>query len=114
MKAIGVKSVKLIVTRTDHSAYIIIFTEVYYCPNFFTNIVSLNILRRKGAFFNGLYNTINFVKDWAEIAYIPCINGLNTFILVDNPAEVPFAIALATARSRLYKKGVLAKATMET
>ena len=28
--------------------------------------------------------------------------------------EVPFAIALATARSRLYKKGILTKATMET
>ena len=36
------------------------------------------------------------------------------FILVDNPMEVPFIIALATARSRLYKKGVLAKATIET
>jgi len=36
------------------------------------------------------------------------------FILVDNPAEVPFTIALATAQSRLYKKGVLAKATIET
>ena len=114
MKAIGVGLVELTVARTDHSAYTITFTKVYYCPNFFTNVVSLNILRRKGAFFNGLHNTINFVKDWAEIAYIPCINGLNTFILVDNPAEVPFAMALATARLRLYKKGVLAKATMET
>jgi len=36
------------------------------------------------------------------------------FILVDNPTKVPFAIALATTRSRLYKKGVLAKATIET
>jgi len=36
------------------------------------------------------------------------------FILVNNPAEVPFVIALATARLRLYKKGVLAKATIET
>jgi len=36
------------------------------------------------------------------------------FILVDNPIEVPFAIALATTRSRLYKKGVLTKATIET
>jgi len=87
---------------------------VYYCPDFFTNVVSLNILRGKGAFFNGLHNTINFVKDRAEIAYVPCVNGLNTFILVDNPTEVPFAMALATARSRLYEKGVLAKATMET
>ena len=114
MKAIGVGSVELTVARTDHSAYTITFTEVYHCPDFFTNVVSLNILRRKGAFFNGLHNTINFVKDRAEIAYVPCINGLNTFILVDNPAEVPFAMALATARSRLYEKGVLAKATMET
>jgi len=87
---------------------------VYYYPNFFTNIVSLNILWGKGAFFDGLYNMINFIKDRAEIAYVLYINGLNTFILVDNPTEVPFAIALATARSRLYKKGVLAKATMET
>jgi len=36
------------------------------------------------------------------------------FILVDNPMEVPFAMALATAQSRLYKKGVLTKATIET
>jgi len=36
------------------------------------------------------------------------------FILVDNPIEVPFAIALATAQLRLYKKGVLIKATIET
>ena len=77
-------------------AYTIIFTKVYHYPDFFINVVSLNILQGKGAFFNGLYNIINFVKDWVEIAYIPCINGLNIFILVDNPAEVPFAIALAT------------------
>ena len=114
MKAIGVGSVELTVARTDYSAYTITFTEVYHCPDFFTNVVSLSVLRRKGAFFDGLHNTINFVKDRAEIAYTPCINGLNTFILVDNPAEVPFAMALATARSRLYEKGVLAKATMET
>ena len=87
---------------------------MYYCPNFFINIVSLSILRGKGVFFNSLYNIINFVKNWVEIAYTPYINGLNLFILVDNPAEVPFAMALATARSRLYEKGVLAKATMET
>jgi len=73
------------------------FTEVYYYPNFFINVVSLSILQGKGAFFNSLYNIINFVKDWAEIAYILYINGLNTFILVDNPIEVPFTMALATA-----------------
>jgi len=87
---------------------------VYYCPDFFINIISLNILRGKGVFFNGLYNTINFVKNRAEIAYILYVNGLNMFILVNNPIEVPFAIALATARSRLYKKGMLAKATIKT
>jgi hypothetical protein len=47
-------------------------------------------------FFNGLYNIINLIKDWVEIAYTLYINGLNTFILVDNPIEVPFTIALAT------------------
>ena len=87
---------------------------MYYYPNFFINIISLNVLREKGVFFNGLYNTINFIKDWAEIAYILYINGLNLFILVDNPTEVPFAMALATVQSRLYKKGVLTKATIET
>jgi hypothetical protein len=74
----------------------------------------LSILQEKGAFFNGLYNIINFIKDWVEIAYTLYINGLNIFILVDNPIEVPFAIALATVQSRLYKKGVLTKATIET
>ena len=77
-------------------AYTITFTKVYYYPDFFTNVILLNVLQGKGAFFNGLYNIINFVKNWAEIAYTPYINGLNTFILVDNPIEVPFAIALAT------------------
>ena len=47
-------------------------------------------------FFNSLYNIINFVKDWVEIAYILYINGLNIFILVDNPIEIPFIIVLAT------------------
>ena len=69
---------------------------MYYYPNFFINIISLSILQGKGAFFNGLYNIINFIKDWAEIAYTLYINGLNIFILVDNPVEVPFIIALAT------------------
>ena len=69
---------------------------MYHCPDFFTNIVLLSILWGKGAFFNGLYNIINFVKNWAEIAHTLYINGLNLFILVDNPVEVSFAIALAT------------------
>src|SRR6266567_9645538 len=80
MKAIGVGLVELTVARTDHSAHTIIFTEVYHCPDFFTNVVSLSVLRGKGAFFDGLHNTINFVKNRAEVAYIPCINGLNSFI----------------------------------
>ena len=87
IKAIAVGSVELTVARTDHSAHTITFTKVYHCPDFFTNVVSLSVLRRKGAFFNGLHNTINFVKDRAEIAYIPCINGLNSFILLDDPVR---------------------------
>ena len=87
---------------------------MYHCPNFFINIISLNILWGKGAFFNSLYNIINFIKNQVEIAYTLYINRLNLFILVDNPIEVPFAIALATAQLHLYKKGVLAKATIET
>ena len=78
------------------------------------NVVLLSILQRKGAFFDGLHNTINLVKNQAEIAYIPCINRLNIFILVDNLAEVPFAMALATIQLRLYKKGVFVKVIMET
>ena len=96
IEAIGVRLVKLIVTRTNYLAHIIIFTKVYYYPNFFINVISLSILQGKGAFFNGPYNIINFVKDQVEIAYTLYINRLNIFILVDNPAEVPFIIALAT------------------
>jgi len=44
IKAIGVRLVKLIITQTDYLAYTIIFTSIYYCPNFFINIVLLNIL----------------------------------------------------------------------
>ena len=44
MKAIGVKSVKFIVAWTNYLAYTIIFTKVYYCPDFFINIISLSIL----------------------------------------------------------------------
>jgi len=71
-------------------------------------------MQGKGAFFNSLHNIINFIKDWAQIAYILYINGLDLFILVDNPTEVPFIIALATAQLRLYKKDVLTKATIKT
>jgi hypothetical protein len=87
---------------------------VYYCSDFFINIISLSVLRENGAFFNGFYNTINFVKDWVEIAYTLYINGLNLFILVDNPAKVLLVMALATTQLRFYKKGVLTKATIET
>ena len=76
--------VKITVAQTDYSAYTIIFTKVYYCPDFFTNIVSLSVLWGKGAFFNGLHNTINFIKNQVEVAYILCINGLNSFILLDD------------------------------
>ena len=85
IEAIGVGSVELTVAWTDHSAYTITFTEVYHCPDFFTNVVSLSILQGKGAFFNGLHNTINFIKNQAEVAYVLYINGLNSFILLDNP-----------------------------
>ena len=44
IKAIGVGLVELTVAWTDHLAYIIIFTEVYYYPDFFTNVVLFNIL----------------------------------------------------------------------
>jgi hypothetical protein len=62
MEAIGVGLVEFIVAWTDHSAHTITFTEVYHCPNFFTNIVSLSILQKKGAFFDGLHNILNLVK----------------------------------------------------
>jgi len=44
MEAISVGSVELIVARTNHLVHIIMFTEVYYYPNFFTNVVSLSVL----------------------------------------------------------------------
>ena len=57
---------------------------------------------------------MNFIKNWAEIAYTLYINKLNLFILVNNPIEVPFIMALATAQLYLYKKGILAKTIIET
>ena len=63
METISIRLVKLTVAWTDYLAYTIIFTEVYHCPDFFINIISLSILQGKGAFFNSLYNTINFIKD---------------------------------------------------
>ena len=89
-EAIGIGSVELIVARTDHLAHIITFTEVYHCPGFLMNVISLKALRGKGAYFNDLRNTINFVKNRAEVAYIPCINGLNLFILLDDPVRLRF------------------------
>ena len=86
-EAISIRSVKLTVTRTNHSAHTITFTKVYHCPSFLTNIISLKALQGKGAYFNNLRNTINFVKNRAEVAYIPCINGLNSFILLDDPVR---------------------------
>ena len=44
MKAIGIRLVKLTVTQTNHLAYTIIFTKVYHCPDFFTNIVLFSVL----------------------------------------------------------------------
>jgi len=63
MEAISVGLVKLTVAWTNYLAYTIIFTNVYYYPDFFINIILLSILRRKGTFFNGLHNIINFIKD---------------------------------------------------
>jgi len=44
IQAISVRLVKLIVAQTNHLAYITIFTKVYYCPNFFINVISLSVL----------------------------------------------------------------------
>ena len=63
IKAIGIKSVKLTVAQTNHLAYTITFTGVYYCPDFFTNVILFSVLRGKGAFFNGFHNIINLIKD---------------------------------------------------
>ena len=90
---------------------------MYHCPNFFTNIISLSVLRRKGAFFNGLRNTINFVKNRAEVAYIPCINGLNSFILLDDPVrprlieELPTKDAVPEVSQALQKEDEVSKAS---
>ena len=83
---------------------------MYYCPDFFTNIVLLSILWRKGAFFDGLYNIINFVKNWAEVAYTLYINGLSLFILADNSVKV---MDLVTKRPRLYKELPTKEAVLE-
>ena len=118
-EAIGVGSVKLTVARTDHSAYIIIFTKVYYCPDFLTNVILLRVLQGKGAYFNDLRNIINFVKNRAEVAYIPCINGLNSFILLDNPApprlikELPTKDAVPKV-SRAPQEDEVSRASQET
>ena len=44
IKAIGIRLVELTVTQTNYSAYTITFTKVYYCPDFFINVVLLSIL----------------------------------------------------------------------
>ena len=117
IKAISIRSVELIVTQTDHSAHTITFTKVYHCPDFFTNVISLSVLRRKGTFFNGLRNTINFVKNQAEVAYIPCINGLNSFILLDDPVrprlieELPTKDAVPEVSQALQEEDEVSKAS---
>ena len=64
-------------------------------------MVLLSVLWGKGAFFNGLYNTINFIKNWAEVAYTLCINGLNSFILLDNPIQLRLIKELPTKNTIL-------------
>ena len=58
---------------------------MYYCPNFFINTILLRVLQGKGAYFNNLYNIINFIKNRVEVVYILYINGFNLFILLNDP-----------------------------
>ena len=88
IEAIDIKLVELTVAWTDYLAYIITFTKVYYCSGFFINIILLKVLRGKNTYFNDLYNIINFIKNRVEVAFILYINGLNLFILLDDPIQL--------------------------
>jgi hypothetical protein len=62
-------------------------TWTYSGPSSRYFATNCSVLRGKGAYFNDLRNTINFIKNRAEVAYIPYINCLNLFILLDNPVQ---------------------------
>ena len=57
------------------------------------------VLWGKGAFFNDLYNIINFIKNRVEVVYILYINGLNLFILLDNPTRLRLIKELLTKKT---------------
>ncbi|KAI1544902.1 rve domain containing protein, partial [Pyrenophora tritici-repentis] len=93
--AAGVGTVNLIVVKSDGETERINLNDVLYCPDFATNVISQAPFKRKGAWYHSGKNKLYTSTD-NELAYLPEIDGIPNFLVINDSSEAPAALCYAS------------------
>lgn len=69
--------------------------NVLHCPEFATNVISQAPFKRKGAYYSSREDKL-YTADGDEFAYLPEIDGIPNFLVINNDNEAPAALAYAS------------------
>jgi hypothetical protein len=97
----GVGTACLSVVKSDGTVQEIHLTNVLYCPNFATNVISQAPFKRKGAWYHSGKDKLYTVSD-EELAYLPEIDGIPNLLIVTNPSKA--SAALRYASNHAYRR----------
>jgi hypothetical protein len=91
----GVGVVRLHVVKSDGTTHNIHLTQVLYCPEFATNVISQAPFKRKGVWYHSGKDKL-YTAEEDEIAYLPEIDGIPNFLVVTDPSQAPAALSYSS------------------
>jgi hypothetical protein len=91
----GVGTVRLEVVKADGTTEKIKLSNVLYCPDFATNVISQAPFKRAGVWYHSGKDKLYTASD-KELAYLPEIDGIPNFLVVTNSSQAPAALSYAS------------------
>jgi hypothetical protein len=94
--AAGVGTVRLRVVKSDGNTEVLHLTNVLYCPDFATNVISQAPFKRKGSWYHSGKDRLYTAATDDELAYLPEIDGIPNFLVITAKSQAPAALCYAS------------------
>jgi hypothetical protein len=92
----GVGTVAINVVKSDGTTELIHLRDVLYCPDFATNAICQWPFKRGGVYYHSGKDILTKGETEKELVYLPEIDGIPNFLVVDHPEDAPAALAYAS------------------
>jgi hypothetical protein len=92
----GVGTVAIEVVKSDGRTELLHLKDVLYCPDFATNVICQWPFKRRGVFYHSGKDKLVTGEDEHELVYLPEIDGIPNFLVVNDSTQAPDALSYAS------------------